>query len=186
MREWPQADLAARMSEQTGGSVAQSQIARIESGKRSVSVDDLMDLAAALNASPLDLLTPTDSDHPVTVGGTQHHCSEVRSWVRGFAPLAGQDSRGFAKAMPFDDRVFLADLFLPSYIQTAQRHARAVLAGNKDEARFFDADLEVTAMQMREVADGFSDEEAEVQDRNWAEYQDLLREQRQEIVGDES
>jgi transcriptional regulator with XRE-family HTH domain len=94
---WSQKDLADRLHElgmeQTGWS--QTKIHKLEAGKLTrVLVDDVFELAAALDVSPLYLFTPLegfDSDEnalKVWIGGKLARWPrEVRQWVRGVRPL---------------------------------------------------------------------------------------------------
>src|SRR6202035_6197156 len=58
--DWTQEDLAWRLQE-LGTSMDQSMVARIENGKRAVSLDEMFVLAGALDVSPAALVMPRES-----------------------------------------------------------------------------------------------------------------------------
>lgn len=74
-----------RKLDQCGRAIPTLGLRRIESGERRVDVDDLMALAAALDVSPLDLLTPVAEEIalvPVTGLGLVT-VYELRNWMIG-------------------------------------------------------------------------------------------------------
>jgi transcriptional regulator with XRE-family HTH domain len=73
-----------------GWPIAQSGIARVESGDRAVTVDDLLALAAALGCSPNRLLLPEvgDAATETLIGGITAAPDEMWGWARGEHPLA--------------------------------------------------------------------------------------------------
>jgi transcriptional regulator with XRE-family HTH domain len=71
-------------------------IARIEGGSRTVSIDDAFVIAAALDVSPIHLLTPTTGEqdmHPAPT--TTRSPAQARRWVLATRPLPGQDEVTF-------------------------------------------------------------------------------------------
>ena len=96
-RGWSQQKLADRLralgAERTGWS--QTKINKLERGKLTrVLVDDVFELALALDVSPLYLLTPTEAfdeqgnAFKVALGGrVSQWPREVRQWIRGVQPL---------------------------------------------------------------------------------------------------
>jgi transcriptional regulator with XRE-family HTH domain len=85
---WTQKDLARRLAELGHGNEDQQPtIARIESGKRTVPIDELFALAAALETSPVYLLTPLDESELVAVTPrVTIPANAARAWLRG-APV---------------------------------------------------------------------------------------------------
>jgi transcriptional regulator with XRE-family HTH domain len=87
-RGWTQERLAERLGK-VGMSVAQSNVARLERGDRSVSVEDLYALALALSCPPLALLRPDDQSRvkvsPDHAEG--EHRDRLTSWIVGRSPL---------------------------------------------------------------------------------------------------
>lgn len=78
-----------------GLTLSPSAINRIEGGKRGVSVQELLDLAAALNVSPL-LLLPRDGQPWqdllfVQILGKERFIGDVRGWIDGTRPLSDED-----------------------------------------------------------------------------------------------
>jgi transcriptional regulator with XRE-family HTH domain len=96
-RGWTQRDLANRLRElgieRTGWD--QTKIHKLERGKlKRVLVDDVFELALALDVSPLYLMTPLESHdekgnaYKVWLGGRiSRWPRDVRSWIRGVRPL---------------------------------------------------------------------------------------------------
>lgn len=80
-------------------------VANLEKGKRqSVTVTELLALAAVLNVAPVHLMVPpkgptgrlTDEEEPYHVTPEKTVAREaVRQWVRGFDPLPGADAAEF-------------------------------------------------------------------------------------------
>jgi transcriptional regulator with XRE-family HTH domain len=74
----------------------QSTVARIESGARSVTVDELFRIAWALDVAPLELLAASFQPCDVPIIGTLRLSpTEARDWVRGARPLLGGDVRAY-------------------------------------------------------------------------------------------
>lgn len=87
-RGWSQERLSDELR-RAGMSIGQTDVARLESASRprSVTVDDLYSLAAALDVPPLSLLLPTGSDHRVQVGPQGESADRLRAWITGVQPL---------------------------------------------------------------------------------------------------
>lgn len=95
-----QADLATRLAEEFRWSVDRTVIARIESRKRAVTVDDLLVLAAALDTSPSLLLTPQDeSDLMWPTPWRAMTANRTRAWIAGDVRLWEQDVDHFESHM---------------------------------------------------------------------------------------
>lgn len=96
-----QQHLAERLSELSGHDIDRSAIARLETGKRGVSLDEAFAISAALEVSPLSLMLPRDPSQPVAVAP---HVTvtgkEAREWARGDEPLPGQDRQFFESESP--------------------------------------------------------------------------------------
>jgi transcriptional regulator with XRE-family HTH domain len=96
---WSQQKLVERLREfgVEGSGWDQTKVHKLESGKlKRVLVDDVFELAAALDVSPLYLLTPTEGFDDegnalkVWIGGRVIRWPrDVRQWVRGVRPLLG-------------------------------------------------------------------------------------------------
>jgi len=85
-RHWSQGKLAERLVA-VGLILGQSNVARLENGKRDVSLVDLYGLALALDCPPLFLLAPNDDNAKVRVGKRGENPSRLRAWVVGKQPL---------------------------------------------------------------------------------------------------
>jgi transcriptional regulator with XRE-family HTH domain len=102
-RNWRQQDLAKRV-EELGFRMHPITVSKIEQGGKraeNASVAEVFALAAALDCSPLFLLTPTTDDELVAV--TPAHtvsASAARAWIRGAPVLPDTDYRWFSAEMP--------------------------------------------------------------------------------------
>lgn len=98
---WSQAALGQRLKE-IGAELDQHAVASLESGRRGVYVDDLLELAAALDVAPVHLLAPFDDDDEVKVAAVSVKAPKLRAWIRGLATLAGptQSERDYFEAVP--------------------------------------------------------------------------------------
>lgn len=92
-------ELAERLA-QHWPELDRSILANLESGRRrSVSVDEVLVLALALNVAPVHLFVPV-TEEPVHVGAHKIPSPVARDWVRGGTPLEGQDARLFRTQVP--------------------------------------------------------------------------------------
>ena len=88
-RGWTQTLLAGRLA-QAGYRLGQTDLSRIESGRRRLSVDELVAISAALNVSPARVLDGSrlEPQPAVTVtNAVTVPLSRFRSWIRGTMPL---------------------------------------------------------------------------------------------------
>lgn len=84
-----------------GGTLDRVAIASIEANKRGVSLDEALELAAALDMAPLHLFIPLDDDGDVQVTHEQvAPAVDARRWVRGEEPLPGMDEKTFRTEVP--------------------------------------------------------------------------------------
>jgi transcriptional regulator with XRE-family HTH domain len=82
----------------------QSAIARLESGRRSISVGDLLALAWALNVAPVYLLDGSFQTGDVPIHRTLRVPTQhMRKWIRGGEPLPGSDYRAYYENIPDDE-----------------------------------------------------------------------------------
>lgn len=67
----------------------------IESGRRTISLDIVLALSAALDVTPLSLMLPQSSDTPVSITSLiRPSAGTVAAWISGIKPLpTGQDAR---------------------------------------------------------------------------------------------
>ena len=101
---WSQQDLADKLAN-FGMPIDRAQIARLELGKRGISLDETMRLAFALNVAPVNLITdPEDDAEPMAlVPGAEYSPAETRKWVRGEMPMTWQDPRSYFMNVPREE-----------------------------------------------------------------------------------
>jgi transcriptional regulator with XRE-family HTH domain len=74
----------------------QSMIARVESGKRTISVGELFRISYALDVAPLHLLAASFEPKEVPISnGVRLDPDRARAWVRGDFPIPGKNWRAF-------------------------------------------------------------------------------------------
>jgi transcriptional regulator with XRE-family HTH domain len=89
-RQMSQQQLASKIGE------TQSTVARIESGDRSITVDELFRISWALDVAPLELLAASFQPCDVPIIGTLRLApADARDWVRGFRPIPGGNVRAY-------------------------------------------------------------------------------------------
>jgi hypothetical protein len=95
-RNWTQQQLVDRLDELGIRGWTQAKVAKLEKGRiKRVLVDDVFELALALDVSPIYLLTPTFADKGDDVfkvwlgGGVSHWPQTVRDWIRGERAVLG-------------------------------------------------------------------------------------------------
>ena len=81
-RGWTQKALAERVP-----LPSRETVTMIESGKRQVTIEEWLAIAAALNAPPLHLIVPLNDDALVGIGNASHPAEHLREWIRGLLPL---------------------------------------------------------------------------------------------------
>lgn len=93
---WSQQNLADKLAN-FGMPIDRAQIARLELGKRGISLDETMRLAFALNVAPVNLVTdPEDDAEPMApIPGAEYPPAEARKWIRGEKPMLFQDPRDY-------------------------------------------------------------------------------------------
>jgi transcriptional regulator with XRE-family HTH domain len=90
-----------QMREREPAALSRTTIAKIESGARGVSLNELVALAAVLNVSPTNLMLPDDEAAAVRiVGDRTAQAWLVRSWIHGVGPLDPEDDREYFEAAP--------------------------------------------------------------------------------------
>jgi transcriptional regulator with XRE-family HTH domain len=132
------AEWLAREMQKQGIDWTRLVVTKLETGRRkSVSVEELLALAAVLNVSPLHLLVPPypsplwggEGDRASDVSrspddpnipndnapyqvtpATAVPCYQVRQWVRAYEPLPGGDFVDFMQTMPAHERLSDAEI----------------------------------------------------------------------------
>jgi transcriptional regulator with XRE-family HTH domain len=100
-RGMTQQELAARIS-RLGVPIHQTAIARVESGKRELTLAEAFQFAYALDVAPVHLFVPTDSDELISIGpNVEAPPKHVRLWIRG--DWSFTDSRLYRSQVPEDE-----------------------------------------------------------------------------------
>jgi transcriptional regulator with XRE-family HTH domain len=109
-RGWTQAKLAERLRE-LGYALPREALARLETGKRGASLEDVLAVAYALDVSPLHLIVPVDNEPRVIVAGNVQPVDpqDLREWIRGGQPLVFQDPMWFWGNRPRSEVVLEMD-----------------------------------------------------------------------------
>jgi transcriptional regulator with XRE-family HTH domain len=140
-RPWTQQDLADRIRE-LGGVMDRAAIAKTETGRRGVSLDDALLFAAALNVSPSNLFVPrTGNDLLAVAPRREVPPSAARHWVRGEWPLAGDDERAFYAQGSDEDWIGLFNTGLFDVVRKVQALVDAAETNDRDEMRELVKDL---------------------------------------------
>ena len=83
-----------------GGTFDRFMVAKVESGKREITLLEAFAFAYALDVAPVHLFVPTDSDEPISLGPKMNATpAEVRAWIRGEYPMF-QDPRVYFTTVP--------------------------------------------------------------------------------------
>lgn len=102
-KRWTQQQLSDRIGE-LGGVMDRVVIAKIETGRRGIPLDDALLLAVALNIAPSNLLLPMFSDEPVALAPQRAVSPRIaRSWFRAQRPLPGDDERAYWSEVSDED-----------------------------------------------------------------------------------
>jgi transcriptional regulator with XRE-family HTH domain len=103
-RGWTQAQLAQRLKELGYPHLGRAGLSKIELGARSVTVDDLLALAAALDVAPVHLFVPYERDRRVDItSDVGVSAATTRRWVHGWEPLPGSDEKQYFSEMAPDE-----------------------------------------------------------------------------------
>ena len=98
-RGWTQRDLAAAL-EKVDVKIDASNITRLESGSRTVTLDEVIAIAVVLGVSPLHLIVPLDDNGAQLTPALTVTTQEARAWLRGQTPLKESDERWFYTQTP--------------------------------------------------------------------------------------
>ena len=106
-RGWSQGRLVDELRA-LGGDLDQSQLSRIESGDRRVSLDEALAIATALGVSPVHLFVPPTAGDAVMLTPEMRYPSRaVRQWVRGQVPLCEIDRRTFYQEVSAEEQALM-------------------------------------------------------------------------------
>jgi transcriptional regulator with XRE-family HTH domain len=135
--------LADRCAELGAPAINRSVVANIESRRETVSVDELMVLAAALNTPPTLLVAPLGDEHKVAVTPkTVIHPHLLLDWMTGDAPLCNTNRT--ARTRPWSDEGApdWREASLPIWMfQQLRRYQDAASAGRARGSDQFDVAL---------------------------------------------
>ncbi len=101
---WTQQQLADQLN-QLGARTDRAAVAKVELGKRGLSLTEAFQYALALDVAPVHLFVPTDSDEEITLG-PQYTCTpkEMRGWIKGARPMFPfQNPRTYFAEVPLDE-----------------------------------------------------------------------------------
>ena len=147
-RRLSQRELAARV-QALGVRIHHPGIGKVEQGQRRLDVSELFAFAYALDVSPLHLMVPADDDAggvAVTPDVTLTKSGNLRRWIRGHVPLAGQDgSRFYRIAVPLSESDF------DSFMLEQADHNRLVEAADDLRDAVARRDSAEVAQFLREV-----------------------------------
>ena len=88
---WTQQKLADRVV-----GIGRSSLARIESGDRAVTINDMIQICSALGVSPIHMLIPIRDGHePIEIADVSLTPREARNWIRGDHPLRREEARWY-------------------------------------------------------------------------------------------
>ena len=106
-----QQDLADRLKE-LGIAMDRSALARLENGRRGISVPEMLFLALALSVAPVHLLVNPDSDEPITLipHGRPLPPAEIRGWIRGELPISPQNVKTYFTEAPLSELERIRDI----------------------------------------------------------------------------
>jgi transcriptional regulator with XRE-family HTH domain len=99
IRGWTQQELAAALGE-AGVDLGEFAITRLEKGKRSLSLDEAVAIAAVLGVSPLHMLVPLDDSGVQLAPLLPVPAASARAWFRGQRPLRQADERLYYTQTP--------------------------------------------------------------------------------------
>lgn len=86
-----QAQLAERLKEM-GSTLDAADIAKIETGRRSAFLDEVIEVAAALGVCPTYLFLPREQDgYTLIAENLVAKAEDAREWIAGFGPLVDED-----------------------------------------------------------------------------------------------
>jgi transcriptional regulator with XRE-family HTH domain len=126
---WRQVDLAERIGEDFGISIDPATVARIETGNRGLSLDELFLFAAALDAPPALLMLPLGTGDDVSVTPTiSIHPWLAYMWMTGEGPLTESSQRARRLGDQYDTK---RPLLLYRRLQELQERAHDADLGSR-------------------------------------------------------
>lgn len=124
---WSQREVIRRLAD-LGVEMDPAALNHIETGQRSIGLDEALELAAALECSPLYLIFPTSRGAQVQITPkVVVDGAEARRWMRAKDPLPGQDRDLFTRVMSEEEAAFKVQ-WLAAYSEYTSAHGRLIAA----------------------------------------------------------
>ena len=90
-----QQGLADRLG-QLGARFDRTAVAKVEAGRRELTLMEAFQFALALHVAPVHLFTPPDDDDPIWIGPlSEWSPDDVRAWIRGDYPMLSAEREYF-------------------------------------------------------------------------------------------
>jgi len=122
-RQWGQEELARRLQE-VGHPINRATIAKIESGARVVTLDEVLVFAVVFDISPLHLIVPEDPTEVVAVTpSVSATAAKLRRWWRGYEALPEQDANLYRTLIPAQDTFFRNDTHFGWFVDTIEKQS---------------------------------------------------------------
>lgn len=151
-RGWTQQRLAQEVAE-LGGKIGRGAVAKIESGVRGVSLDEALQLGAALRVPPSWLLTPHEARALLEVAPELHaQAWAVRGWLAGrpLEAVKGDDEATLFALMPEEEVAVHRRPGIAALRQLVTYLADAALSGSEDRMRRHLAGIERETARLRD------------------------------------
>lgn len=132
---WTQQQLSERLND-LGRRMDRAALARIETGDRQVSIDELVELSAVLGVTPIHMVIPASGDHLVDIAPELSVSPrQARGWIRGQSPLRPEDAHTYYTEVSVDEIEERYDRTRALLLNLAQSVVDAVTeaAGNLDD-----------------------------------------------------
>jgi transcriptional regulator with XRE-family HTH domain len=128
---WGQEELARRL-EAVGYPINRATIAKIESGRRVVTLDEVLIFALVFDVSPLHLVVPEGPTEPLSVTPTVRVvAAKARRWIRGWEALPEQDADRYRNTIPPQDTFFRNDPHFLFFVDSLERESLTGLGVHK-------------------------------------------------------
>jgi transcriptional regulator with XRE-family HTH domain len=101
---WTQQKLADELN-RIGAQTDRAAVAKVELGKRGLSLDEALQYAYVLDVAPVHLLVPVDQDERLKLSAQVFDFSpaELRAWIRGQRPVLLQNPRTYYAEAPAEE-----------------------------------------------------------------------------------
>ncbi|MFN2557221.1 MAG: helix-turn-helix domain-containing protein [Nitriliruptorales bacterium] len=124
---WSQREVVRRLAD-LGVEMEPATLNHIETGQRGIGLDEALELAAALECSPLYLMFPTSRGAEVQIAPrVVVEASAARRWMRAKDPLPGHDRDLFTRVMSEEEASFKVQ-WLAAYSEYTNAHGKLLAA----------------------------------------------------------